>query len=405
LPAPASSEASPDMSMPFDSAFMINPFPTWTRLREAGPAHRVTMPDGAPVWLVTRYADVRAALADPRMSLSRKHSHGTGYKGLSLPPELDANLLNMDPPNHTRLRRLVSKAFTSSRVENLCGQIQDVANELLDAIASKGRADLIASFAAPLSITVICNMLGVPIEDGHDFRSWTNALVAPDLDRSADAKTAGLAMLRYLVTLIARKRSKQNNDLLAGLIAARDNEDRLTENELVSLVFLILSAGYETSINLIGNGILTLLLRPKQLAELRVESKLLSPMVEELLRYDGPASLAIRRFPVEEVEIGGVKIPAGDTVLLSLASANRDPSRFANPDGLDGRRADNPHLAFGYGIHYCLGAPLARLEGEIAIGTVLRRFPALALAVPADQLRWRASVRSHSLRDLPVTLQ
>lgn len=388
--------------LPLDPAHLADPFPAYARLRQAGPVHRVTLPGGALVWLVTRYADVRAALADPRLSLDKRHAAG-GWKGFTLPPALDANLLNMDPPDHTRLRRLAAKVFTPGRVEGLRERVQAVTDELLDAVAPRGRADLIAWFAAPLPVTVISGLLGVPARYRADFRDWAGTMLTAEAGDPAGVKEAVGNIHRFLAELISGKRAAPADDLLSALIAARDDEDRLSEEELTSLAFLILLAGFENSVNLIGNGVLTLLRHPARLAELRADPDLLPSAVEELLRYDGLPGMAIRRFPVEDVEIGGVTIPAGETVLLSLTSANRDPRRFDGPDELDFHRGDNPHLGFGHGIHYCLGAPLARMEGQIAIGTLIRRFPDLALALPVQALRWRPSFRTRSLLELPVT--
>ncbi|MFF7191724.1 cytochrome P450 [Streptomyces sp. NPDC008222] len=383
-------------------ALVADPYSTYARLREAGPVHRVTGPDGLPVWIVTRYTDVRQLLADPRLSLDKAHRLSAGYRGPSLPPALDVNLLNMDPPDHTRIRRLVTKAFTPGRVEQMRPGIQALADQLLDGVAGRGRADLVAEFAAPLPITVICDLLGVPHDSRLDFRAWTDSLVAPDPSDPGAVKQAVAAMLTYFPQLIADKRRVPGNDLLTDLIDVRDDADRLTEDELTSLAFLILVAGYENTVQLIGTAVLALLDHPEQLAALRDNPAKIEDAVEEFARYDGPALLAIRRFPMEDVEIGGVTIPAGETVMLSLASANRDPGRFPDPDRLDLDRREGGHLALGHGIHYCVGAPLARLETQIAVSTLLRRFPALELDVPRDQLRWRPSMRARGLLALPV---
>jgi cytochrome P450 len=381
---------------------IANPYAVYARLREAGPVHRVAGTDGLPAWLVTRYDDVRQAIADPRLSLDKRNAKPGGYHGLALPPALDANLLNMDPPDHTRIRRLVSKAFTPRRVELLREPIRKTADALLDTIAPLGRADLIPSYAAPLPITVICDLLGVAPDDRQDFRSWTDDLVAPDPARPEKAKEAVRAMLGFFTGLLAAKRAAPADDLISALIAVRDDEDGLTEDELMSLAFLILFAGYENTVHLIGNAILALLSHPDQLAALRAYPGRLGGAVEELARYDGPAPLAIRRFPTEDILIGGVAIPAGETVLLSLAAAHRDPHRFADPDRLDIERDATGHLALGHGIHYCLGAPLARLETEIALTALLARFPRLALDARLRELRWRPSMRTRGLLSLPV---
>ncbi|MCB5169481.1 cytochrome P450 [Streptomyces bambusae] len=384
------------------AALVHDPHGSYARLREAGPVHRITGPDGLPVWVVTRYADVRQLLADPRLSLDKAHGLPGNYRGFSLPPALDANLLNMDPPDHTRIRRLVVKAFTPARVERMRPGIESLADRLLDEVAGHGRADLIADYAAPLPITVICDLLGVPEDNRPDFRAWTDALVTPDPADPGAAKAAVAAMLGYFPRLIADKRRAPGEDLLTGLVQVHDGGDRLTEDELTSLAFLILFAGYENTVQLIGTAVLALLDHPGQLAALRAEPARIGAAVEEFARYDGPVLLAIRRFPVEDVEVGGVRIPAGETVMLSTASANRDPARFADPDRLDLDRRDGGHLALGHGIHHCVGAPLARLETQIAVAALVRRFPGLALDVPREALRWRPSVRARGLLALPV---
>ncbi|MBT2390457.1 cytochrome P450 [Streptomyces sp. ISL-1] len=384
------------------SELSADPYAAYARLREAGPVHRIAGTDGLPAWLVTRYDDVRHALADPRLSLDKRNAAPGGYRGLALPPALDANLLNMDPPDHTRIRRLVSRAFTPRRIAQLREPIRKTADQLLDAIAPHGRADLIASYAAPLPITVICDLLGVAPQDRRDFRVWTDVLVAPDPAEPSRAKEAVGAMLAFFTQLIARKRTSPADDLLSALIAVRDEEDRLSEDELMSLAFLILFAGYENTVHLIGNATLALLSHPDQLDALRADPARLGGAVEEFARYDGPVPLAIRRFPVEDITIGGVVIPAGETVLLSLAAAHRDPHRFTDPDRLDIGRDATGHLALGHGIHYCLGAPLARMETEIALAALLERFPGLTLDIPPGGLRWRPSMRARGLLSLPV---
>ncbi|MFJ4010940.1 cytochrome P450 [Streptomyces sp. NPDC090026] len=380
---------------------ITRPYDVYRDLRTTSPVHRITGTDGQPAWLVTRYNDVRAALADPRLSLDKRHAREGNYRGLALPPALDANLLNMDPPDHTRLRRLVGRAFTPRRVEQLRAPIRATADRLLDALGPRGMTDLIAAYAAPLPITVICELLGIPEGRRRDFRSWTDALVAPDPSQPSAAKEAIAAMLGFLAELLAHKRRSPADDLLSDLIAVRDAEDdRLTEDELMSLAFLILFAGYENSVQLIGNAVLALLENPDQMALLRQDPSRIPDAVEEFARFQGPALLAIRRFATQALELGGAVIPAGDTVLLSLASANRDPDRFPDPDRLDTSRDATGHLALGHGIHYCLGAPLARAETEIALTALLDRFDNLDFA--GTGLRWRPSMRARGLTALPV---
>ncbi|MFC8666906.1 cytochrome P450 [Streptomyces sp. NPDC057199] len=397
---------------------LTHPHAVYDRLRDSAPVHRITGPDGSPAWLVTRYGDVREALADPLLSLDKRHALPGGYKGFALPPALDANLLNMDPPDHTRIRRLVGRAFTTRRVEQLRVPIRQTADRLLDALGTNdgrgtndgphGSTDLIAAYAAPLPITVICDLLGVPDEHRRDFRAWTDVLVAPDPARPQAAKEAIVAMLGFFTQLLADKRKEPADDLLSDLIAVRDESHsaengRLTEDELMSLTFLILFAGYENTVQLIGTAVLALLQHPDQLAALRADPTRLPAAVEEFMRYDGPALLAIRRFPLQDVTIGDVTVPAGETVLLSLAAADRDPRRFPDADRFDLGRDATGHLALGHGIHYCLGAPLARLETEIALAALLERLPDLKLDGDPDDLRWRPSLRARGLLTLPVT--
>ncbi|MGW2646044.1 cytochrome P450 family protein [Streptomyces sp. NPDC001393] len=377
------------------------PYDVYRLLRDTAPVQRITGPDGTPAWLVTRYEDVRAALADPCLSLDKRHAAPGTYQGFPLPPALDANLLNMDPPDHTRIRRLVGRAFTPRRIQQLREPIRRTADRLLDALGPHGSTDLIASYAAPLPITVICDLLGVPEEHRLDFRVWTDALVAPDPSRPGAGREAMVAMLGYFTRLLAAKREQPAEDLLSDLIAVRDEGDRLSEDELMSLAFLILFAGYENTVQLIGNAVLALLRHPDQLAALRKDPAQLPLAVEELSRYEGPALFGIRRFAVQEVTISGVTVPAGETVWVSLSAANRDPARFPDPDRLDLSRDASGHLALGHGIHYCLGAPLARAETEIALAALLERLPDLALG--AGELRWRPSMRARGLVALPVT--
>ncbi|MFD4525334.1 cytochrome P450 [Streptomyces sp. NPDC058470] len=392
-----------------------NPYAVYERLREAAPVHRVAGTDGSSAWLVTRYDDVREALASPLLSVDKRHALPGSSKGLALPSALDANLLNMEAPDHTRIRRMVVRAFTSRRVEQLRTPMRETADRLLDALGTHGRTDLIAAYAAPLPITVICDLLGVPDEHRLDFRVWTDVLVAPDPSRPTAAKEAVVAMLGFFTQLLADKRKEPADDLLSDLIAVRDeggrltesnrltDGDRLTEDELMSLAFLILFAGYENTTQLIGSAVLGLLTHPDQLATLRAHPEQLAAAVEEFSRHEGPALLAIRRFPTEDMTIGGVTVAAGETVLLSLAAANRDPRRFPDPDRLDLGRDTSGHLALGHGIHYCLGAPLARLETEIALSALLERLPDLALDADPAELRWRPSLRARGLLALPVT--
>ncbi|MFI0240305.1 cytochrome P450 [Streptomyces sp. NPDC016845] len=386
---------------------ITDPYGAYATLRTSSPVHRIKGTDGQPAWIVTRYEDVRAGLADPRLSLDKKNALPGNYHGLRLPPALDANLLNMDPPDHTRIRRLVGKAFTPGRVQRLRAPVRAMADGLLDTLGQQGSADLMAAYAAPLPVSVICELLGVPQDRRGDFRGWAQVLLAPDPDRPEAGRQAIGAMLAFFVELIEHKRHSPQDDLLSGLIAAHDAEDgRLSEDELLSLAFLVLVAGFENTVQLIGNAVGALLRHPEQLAALRKDPTRIPAAVEEAARYEGPALLALRRFPTQDMVIGDVMVKAGETVLLSLSAANRDPDRFPDPDRLDVGRDTAGHLALGHGIHYCLGAPLARAETEIALRALLDRFPRLELdADTEDAAPWRRSLRARGLDRLTVRYQ
>jgi cytochrome P450 len=388
--------------------YFQHPLAYFSRMRDERPVTPVMLPRGERVWLVTRYADVRAALADPRLHkdwAGKLTSPGwvpdevTGY--------LSVHLLNADPPDHTRLRKLVSKAFTARRVAGLRPRVEAITTALLDALearlASGDAVDLIETFAFPLPVTVICELLGVPAGDQAQFRQWSNAIVASDGD-PASFQAAGTAMFHYFTQLVAAKRVQPADDMVSALVEARDSGDSLDERELIAMLFLLLVAGHETTTNLIATGMLALLANPAEAGRLRADRSLLPGAVEELLRYANPLNHATDRFTLEPVEIGGVRIPAREWVLCVTSAANRDPARFPDADRLDVGRDAGGHVAFGHGIHYCLGAPLARLEGEIAFGSLLSRFPSLSLAADPAALRWRPSSLIHGLEKLPVRL-
>jgi cytochrome P450 len=380
----------------------------YAALAATGPVHRITLPNGAPAWLVTSYDAVRAVLGDPRLV---KSPGPTPLEGL-LPPAVHAamnsDLLHSDPPDHTRLRRLVSGAFTRRRVDALAPRIQQIADGLLDdltgALAESGAADLVAAFAYPLPITVIGELLGVPTRDQSGFQEWSTTLVGGAAVGAEAWASAATALVAFVRELVAAKRAHPADDLVSALIAARDGADRLTEDELTSMVFLLLVAGHETTVNLIANGVYTLLTHPDRCALLQAEPERLPAAVEEILRFDGPVQVATIRWTSAPVRIGDTVIPAGEVVVPGLLAANRDPDRMAGPAVFDPTRDDAaPHLAFGHGVHHCLGAALARLEGRIALGSLLARLPDLRLAVPVADLRWRPSVLMHGLAALPVS--
>ncbi|MDX2643341.1 cytochrome P450 [Streptomyces sp. NPDC001902] len=409
---------TPDPGIPaapelFTWQFATDPYPAYAWLREHSPVHRTTLPSGVEAWLVTRYADAKQALADARLSKNPVHhserAHAKGKVGIpgERSADLMTHLLNIDPPDHTRLRRLVSKAFTPRRVAEFAPRVQELTDRLIDGFAAKGEADLIHEFAFPLPIYAICDLLGVPAEDQDDFRDWAGMMI-----RHGGGPRGGVArsvkkMRAYLLELIHRKRSELGDDLISGLIRASDHGEHLTENEAAAMAFILLFAGFETTVNLIGNGTYTLLRHPEQRRRLqdslaRGEREPLATAVEELLRYDGPVELATWRFATEPLTVGGQSVATGDPVLVVLAAADRDPERFADPDTLDLSRRDNQHLGYGHGIHYCLGAPLARLEAQSALATLLTRLPDLRLAAEPADLRWRGGLIMRGLRTLPV---
>ncbi|MFG3529488.1 cytochrome P450 [Streptomyces sp. NPDC047917] len=417
--SPADRPADPPAACPagapelFTWEFATDPYPAYAWLREHSPVHRTTLPSGVEAWLVTRYTDARQALADTRLSKNPAHhagpAHAKGKTGIpgERKAELMTHLLNIDPPDHTRLRRLVSKAFTPRRVAEFAPRVQELTDRLIDRFITEGKADLIHDFAFPLPIYAICDLLGVPREDQDDFRDWAGMMI-----RHGGGPRGGVArsvkkMRGYLAELIHRKRENPGDDLISGLIRAGDHGEHLTENEAAAMAFILLFAGFETTVNLIGNGVHALLREPGQRERLQLsldagESGLLETGIEELLRYDGPVELATWRFATEPLTLGGQDIAAGDPVLVVLAAADRDPERFEDPDTLDLARRDNQHLGYGHGIHYCLGAPLARLEGQTALATLLNRLPDLRLAVEPADLRWRGGLIMRGLRTLPV---
>ncbi|MEU6431031.1 cytochrome P450 [Microbispora sp. NPDC046973] len=404
--------------------FQKDPYPAYARLRAAAPVHRMTGPLGADFWLVTRYEDARGALSDPRLSKEPRHlpewlrrvgsaSEDEGPSG--------KNMLSSDPPDHTRQRRLVSRAFTRRRIEALGPRVQQITDGLLDAMEGHEEADLIASFAVPLPVTVICELLGLPEADRDRLHAWTDHLERPTFtEADVEARKRAAAEFRaYAVSRLAELRSNLDPDLpaeeqpglLASLIASAEAGDGLSELELVGMTLLLTIAGHETTVNLIGNGMLALLTNPDQMKLLRSEPSLLGPAIEEMLRYDGPVERSTIRVATEDVEIGGVTVPAGSVVYVSLNSADRDGTRFPDPDRFDVTRfadgGEAGHVAFGHGVHFCLGVQLARLEGRIAFTSLLRRFPRIELACAPEELRWRGSGDSilRGLAGLPVRLR
>lgn len=394
--------------------FKANPYPYFARLRAESPVRRVNLRIGSNPWLVTRYDDVVTVLRDERFV--KASSNALTPEQLARQPwflklfrtrlftPLRRNLINVDPPDHTRLRGLVTKAFTPRRVEQMQARVQKLADELFDAVQARGSVDLVREYALPMPTTIIAEMLGVPPEDRPRYHRWTNAMAAMFASKRAmvHAIPNVWALMRYTRALIRKRRADPRDDLISSLIAAEEAGDTLSEDELLGMMILLLVAGYETTANLVGSGVLALLEHPDQLERLRNDPSLIRPALEELLRYTSPADMASARYAREDVTIAGVTIPRGEAVFAAIASANRDDRQFQDPDTLDIAREPNKHLSFGLGTHFCLGAALARLEGQIAIGTVIRRAPDLRLAVPPGALRWRPGLLLRGLTSLPV---
>ena len=388
----------------FAGDFWRDPYPVYAALRERAPVVQVPLPQGGTTWLVTRYDDVLAAFTDERLVsdvraiLPPGTPDPTGAGG--------AMMLHLDPPDHTRLRRLVTRSFTARRIADLRPRVEEIAATLLDAVAAgdpDAGVDLLQAYAVPLPVAVICELLGVPAGDREVIGAWSNALV-DDSGRPGGQEEALEALDRYIATLLDARAAAPDGALLSALLAASQEGDRLSPQEVVSMGILLLVAGHETSSNLIGNAALRLL-TDEALRARAADPASLPAVVEELLRTDGPAQSASLRFAATDVEYSGTTIPAGSTVMLSIGSANRDPDRFERPDVVDpdrGQGRGGSGLAFGHGVHHCLGAPLARLEGEVALGALLARFPDVSLAVAPDAVEHRRSTNVSGLVALPV---
>jgi cytochrome P450 len=399
--------------------FKADPHPFYARLRAEAPVWRATLPGKRAAWLVTRYDDATAVLKDKEGRFAKdklkamdpeQRAKGPWVPGFLKP--LERNMLDLDDPDHGRLRALVGKAFTPRLVERLRGRVETLCEELLDDMERKGKgarrggAELVGDYALPLPATVIAELLGVPAEDHPKFHRWSSSLVSVSSGRDMlRALPAALSFVRYLRKLVERRRADPQDDLITALIRAEEASDKLSEDELLAMSFLLLVAGHETTVNLIASGTLALLEHPEQAEELRHDPSFVKPAVEELLRYASPVEMATERYARQDVEIAGATIPRGGLVLVVLGSANRDEEHFEDPNALDLARDPNRHLAFGRGgVHHCLGAPLARMEGQIAIGVLLRRFPETRLAVAPENLRWRRGLFLRGLQGLPLVL-
>jgi len=410
----------------FSGEFRERAFPVYADLRQEGPVSRVTFPDGQQLWLVTRFEeaseflkdhgrfanDIQNAMTEEEFAqLFQSETAGLTAEQQEAAAETDRilsqNLLALDPPDHSRLRRLVAIPFTPKYIEGLRSRVQAIADGLLDGIEQTGprEMELIDDFAYPLPLIVIAEMLRIPEEDRDKFRDWSQAAVTFNPGQPPDPETTAklIAFIQYLRQLVAEKRAKPGEDLLSGLVVAEAEGDKLTEEELLSMMFLLIVAGHETTVNLITNGTLALFKHPDQFNRLKAEPELLKSAIEEMLRYYGPVELSLSRWVREDTGFGGVQLPRGGQMMAVLASANRDEARFPNPDQFDITREPNRHLAFGTGLHSCLGATLARLEAQVAFTALLSRLPHLSLSGSREALRWRDGTFLRGLTRLPVT--
>lgn len=384
--------------------YKANPYAYYARLREESPVHKTLLPTGDEVYLVTRFDDVQAGLKDSRLVKNIRNARPPRMLdklGLNLS---NTNMLKADPPEHTRLRKLANDAFKPKYINQMRRHIEEIANQLIDAVEKAGKMDLIADFAFPLPITVISEMLGVPAKDHEKFRKWSSDLIASGA-LSSESPYFGkdiLQLANYVRGLVADHHKNPKDDLVSQLIDAEEDGDKLNDREVIGTTILLLIAGHETTVNLIGNGMLALLQYPDEMEKLKQDPTLIKPAVEELLRFGNPVQ-AVNRFAAEDLMIAGTTIPKGAHVMMVVAAANHDTTHFDHADRLNITFEEARHVAFSQGIHYCLGAPLARLEGEIAFTALLKRLPNMRLAVPADQLSWRPAFELRGLDTLPVT--
>ncbi|MFI5779491.1 cytochrome P450 [Nocardia sp. NPDC051570] len=390
--------------------FHDDPHRYYERWRALGPALEVRFTNGASAWVVIGYAEARAALADPHLHKDARGIYEVFRRKFPDAPSdpssqaLNHHMLNSDPPDHTRLRKLVNKAFTPRRVAALRSRIEEITTGLLDEMDRHDVVDLLQEFAIPLPVTVICELLGVPFANRAAFQAWTKILLGAMVSSDEQRVTASQEMARYLQDLVADKRVRPGDDLLSGLVQVGDDGDQLSAGELSSMAFLLLVAGHETTVNLIANGTHSLLRDRAQFEALRADPDAIADAVEEFLRHDGPVGWATLRYTAEPIRIADAEIPADEIVYVALTAANHDPDRYRTPERLDIAADASGHLAFGHGIHFCVGAPLARLEAKVAFSALLQRFPNLRLADPDFTPRWQPSFLIRGMTELPVRL-
>lgn len=384
------------MFHPHGKEFHLNPFSVLGRFREEDPVHQFELKRFGgtyPAWLITRYDDCMAFLKDNRITRDVKNVMSQEQiKMLNVSEDIDFvsdHMLAKDTPDHTRLRSLVHQAFTPRTIENLRGSIEQITEQLLDEMEKENKADIMKSFASPLPFIVISELMGIPKEDRAQFQIWTNAMVDTSESNRELTNQALREFKDYIAKLIQDRRIQPKDDLISKLVHAEENGSKLSEKELYSMLFLLVVAGLETTVNLLGSGTLALLQHKEEFEKLKQYPEMIATAVEELLRYTSPVVMMANRWAIEDFTYKGHSIKRGDMIFIGIGSANRDPNFFENPETLNLNRSPNRHISFGFGIHFCLGAPLARLEGHIAFNALLKRFPDIELAAAPDDIHWR----------------
>ncbi|KFI01606.1 cytochrome P450 [Bacillus spizizenii] len=399
------------MFHPHGKEFHLNPFSVLGRFREEDPVHQFELKRFGgtyPAWLITRYDDCMAFLKDNRITRDVKNVMSQEQiKMLNVSEDIDFvsdHMLAKDTPDHTRLRSLVHQAFTPRTIENMRGSIEQITEQLLDEMEKENKADIMKSFASPLPFIVISELMGIPKEDRAQFQIWTNAMVDTSESNRELTNQALREFKDYIAKLIQDRRIQPKDDLISKLVHAEENGSKLSEKELYSMLFLLVVAGLETTVNLLGSGTLALLQHKEEFEKLKQYPEMIATAVEELLRYTSPVVMMANRWAIEDFTYKGHSIKRGDMIFIGIGSANRDPNFFENPETLNLNRSPNRHISFGFGIHFCLGAPLARLEGHIAFNALLKRFPDIELAAAPDDIHWRKNVFLRGLENLPVSL-